>query len=63
MNPSPKSEDLRAADQGREYRGIPRIRTLSREHSIEEQVPLRNLGRPHVPDEGVFETFFGGAGI
>jgi hypothetical protein len=63
MNPSTHSEDLREADQSRENRGNPRVRTLSREHPSDEQTSLHNPARPHVPDVGAFETFVGGAGI
>jgi hypothetical protein len=63
MNEAARPEVLRETDHVRERRGNPGVDTVMQELFCNEQTPPRNPLGSYVPDEGAFETYFGGAGI
>ena len=63
MNEGARPEVLRETDHVRECRGNPSVDTVLQELSRYEQTSPRNPLGFYVPDEGAFETYFGGAGI
>jgi hypothetical protein len=63
MNASERSEDRRETDQAQEHCATPMVHPVPQEHHSDRQTPPGNPVGPHVPDEGAFETFVGGAGI
>ena len=63
MNASACPEVLRDTDHVQERRGNPVVDIVPQELFSIELTPPRNPLGPYVPDEGVLETYFGGAGI
>jgi len=63
MNTSERSEVPRETAHVQEARGTPGVDTVPQRSCPNEQIPPRNPVGPHVPDEGAFESFVGGAGI
>ena len=63
MNAPEHSEVPRETDHAREPRANATVHTVPQEHHSGQQTPPRDPAGPHVPDEGAFETFVGGAGI
>jgi hypothetical protein len=63
MNTSQRPEVLREADQVKEHRGDPSIDAVPQRLCPGEQAPAQDPVGPHVPDEGAFGAFVGGAGI
>jgi hypothetical protein len=63
MNTSTRSEVPSDADSDKVRHANPRDQFVLQELCSNEQTPPRNPLGSHVPDEGAFETFVGGAGI
>jgi hypothetical protein len=63
MNAPERSEAPRETDYAQEHRATPPVHAAPQEHCLNGQPALRNPIAPHVPDEGAFETFVGGADI
>jgi hypothetical protein len=63
MTTTERSEVLRETEQGKEHRGNPGVDPVPQEFCANDQNPPWDPSGSHVPGEGAFETFVGGAGI
>jgi hypothetical protein len=63
MSLSEHPEVLGEMDRAREHCDSPSVDTVLQEHCSDGHTSPRNLTEPHVPDEGAFYTYVGGAGI
>jgi hypothetical protein len=62
MNPSTHPE-IWKTDHATEHLDNPRVDSAPQEHRCDTQTPPHDPAGPHVPGQGTFETFAGGAGI